>query len=314
MEYVGQGLFVTLTYREKVVFRDFKNKYPYASPNIPLPLIQTVPRVIDTQTGEVYTSVYKKHVQDALKRFREYRKKKGLINPFSYFLTAEYGPRTLRPHYHAIFFGLTYRELFPFLKDWEYRYGFTRCDNINYGKKSHFNVARYLAKYCSKGVFENPLVAQKKVNKCFKLISKGIGLSYVSKYKNYHLGLSVVRPGVSDIPVRADLPTIVDRCCYKYLSIDRITGQTREIIYGLPKYYKEKLFGQKTLLRYKMYLEVCRRNDDIYNQQCQQLQTERNCSFIEAVHLMGLQKIRDSIYREAELYERLAKQYDKSKL
>lgn len=104
LEHVGKGLFVTLTYREKVVYRDFKNKYPYESKNMPLPPIQTVPRVIDPETGEVYRTVYKKQIQDALKRFREYRRKNGLLKPFSYFITAEYGPRTLRPHYHAIFF------------------------------------------------------------------------------------------------------------------------------------------------------------------------------------------------------------------
>lgn len=281
---------------------------------MPLPPIQTVPRVIDKETGEVFRTVYKKQIQDALKRFREYRRKKGFQNPFSYFITAEYGPRTLRPHYHAIFFGLSYLELLPFVKDWQYRYGNVRADVISYGKKSHFNTARYLAKYCSKGFFENPLVAEKKVFKCFKLISKGLGISYVERNRNYHLGISVVRPGIKDLPVRADIPTIVDRCCYKYVSTDKVTGRSIVITYGLPKYYKEKLFGTKSLLRYKLYQEVCRRNDDLYNQQCELLQSERNCSFIEAIHLMELQKISDSLYKEAELKERLAKAYDKSKL
>lgn len=314
LEHIGKGLFVTLTYREKVVYRDFKNKYPYACQNMPLPPIQCCPRVIDKRTGEMYRSVFKKHIQDALKRFREYRKKKGLKNPFSYFITAEYGPRTLRPHYHGIFFGLSFSEFLPFIQDWCYRYGHVRTDIITYGKKSHFNTARYLTKYCSKGVFENPLVAQKKVLKCFKLISKGLGLSYVERMRNYHLGLSVIRPGIKDIPVRADIPLIVDRAFYKYLSYNKITDETTEFHYGLPKYYKEKLYGKKNLLRYKMYQEICRRNDDLYKQQLTQLQSERNCSFIQAVHFMELQKISDALYKEAELKERLAKLYDKSKL
>lgn len=212
------------------------------------------------------------------------------------------------------FFGLSYKELLPFIKDWNYRYGNVRTDIITYGKKSHFNIARYLAKYCCKGMFENPLVAQKKVFKCFKLISKGLGISYVQRMRNYHLGLSVIRPGFKDIPLRSDIPTIVDRAFYKYVGYNKTTGQTQEFHYGLPKYYKEKLFGTKNILRYKMYQEVCRRNDDLYNQQCELLQAERNCSYIEAIHIMELQKVSDAVYREAELKERLAKKYDQSKL
>lgn len=310
LQSVGLGLFVTLTYRENVTYRDFKKTYPYACKNLPLPPQQCVPRVIDKTTGETYRTVYKKHIQNCFKRFRQYRKKKGLDNPFSYFLTAEYGPRTARPHYHMIVFGLKYNEFLPFLHDWSYRFGNYRCDIVSFGKKSHFNVSRYLAKYCSKGVFENPLVKQKKVLKCFKLISKKLGYSYVINRKDEHLGFNRFK----DLFSSDRISHIVDRMYYKYMGTDSVTGRSVEFRYSLPKYYKEHIFGSKNLLRYKMYLEICKRNDALYLQQLQQIQSQWNCSDVQAVRIMDLQSLRDTVFKEKELRTKLARYYDTSKL
>lgn len=52
---------------------------------------ESVPTLVDSN-GEIFLSVYKKHLQDWLKRFRHKCKK-----DFKYFITSEYGPSTLRP-------------------------------------------------------------------------------------------------------------------------------------------------------------------------------------------------------------------------
>lgn len=44
-------------------------------------------------------------------------------------------------------------------------------------------VSRYVTKYCSKGVYENPKVAEGKVDKTFHLISKGIGYDIIKELK-----------------------------------------------------------------------------------------------------------------------------------
>ena len=310
MKYRGNAVFVTLTYREDYKYYDSKLEYPYHTDNLPDPPQQCVPRLIDKETGEVYRTVYKKHIQDALKRFREYRKKKGLFGSFSYFITSEYGPRTLRPHYHCLFFGLKREELLPFLHDWSYRFGFYQAKTVKYGNKSQFTVAGYVAKYCSKGMFENPLVSQKKVFKTFHLISKKIGYNYVTTHSRYHLDIFY---GTS-LYNRNNISVIVDRMFYKYIPDKPSSTGITAFHYSLPKYFKEHIYGTKNLLRYRMYQEICRRNDDLYSLQLRQIQTERNCSDIQAVHFMDLQKMRDTQFKTQQLSLKLAKYYDTSKI
>lgn len=310
MKYRCHAVFVTLTYREDYRYYDSKLIYPYHTDNLPDPPQQCVPRLIDRCTGEIYRTVYKKHIQDALKRFREYRKKKGLFRSFSYFITSEYGPRTLRPHYHCIFFGLKREELIPFLHDWSFRFGFYQAKKIQYGNKSQFTVAGYVAKYCSKGMFENPLVSQKKVFKTFHLISKKIGYNYVTTHSRYHL----CNLNGSRLYNRNNISAIVDRMYYKYVPDKPSVSGIIEFHYALPKYYKEYIYGTKNLLRYRMYQEICRRNDELYSLQLSIIQSERNCSDVQAIYFLDLQKIRESRFKEKQIYERLAKQYDKSKI
>lgn len=74
LKHASKACFVTLTYRP-----------------------ETVPTVIDTDSGEVFHSVCKNHVVNWLKRFRSwYKREYGLDSPLRYFLTSEYGPETLR--------------------------------------------------------------------------------------------------------------------------------------------------------------------------------------------------------------------------
>lgn len=308
MKYQGKALFFTLTYREDLSYFDNKLIYPYHTDNIPDPPRQCVPRFIDIDTGEFYRTVYKKHVQDALKRFREFRRKNDLSTSFSYFITSEYGPRTLRPHYHGIVFGLTRQEFLPFLHDWSFRFGFYDCKVVKYGKKSQFTVSSYVAKYCAKGFFENPLVKQRKVLPTFHLISKKIGYNYVTTHSGYHLD----NKSPSSLFNRNSISTLVDRMCYTFVRDYTADNQTTVFKYSLPKYYKEYIYGTKNLLRYRMYQEICKRNDDLYCQKLKQIQSERCCTSNEAVRYLDMQASSDKVYREKQLQSSLAKYYDKS--
>lgn len=128
---------------------------------------------------------------------------------FKYFITSEYGPRTLRPHYHGVLMGVSEEEFMTvFLPYWKEHYG---CNSSRSVKYSVYDPSKggalYICKYCSKGSFEHPLctkVVHDRHGVChpfghyvkckswfdsddplctptFHLISKGIGIRYPFK-------------------------------------------------------------------------------------------------------------------------------------
>lgn len=110
----------------------------------------------------MFNSVRKKDVQDWIKRARQRRKRLALKNgtpeqTFTFFVTSEYGPRTLRPHYHGVLFGVTAQETNDMKTDWMRHHGRKiSWDNVDLSKGD----MSYCAKYCSKGFYEHPLCAK----------------------------------------------------------------------------------------------------------------------------------------------------------
>lgn len=80
------SLFVTLTYDDEHLERD----------------------VVDTNTGEIYPlpSVNPETIRNYLKRVRKSLDYDATINKLAFYLSAEYGDITKRPHYHAIMYIL----------------------------------------------------------------------------------------------------------------------------------------------------------------------------------------------------------------
>lgn len=139
--------------------------------------------------------------------------KRNFGHGFKWFVTSEYGPRTLRPHYHGILFGVTKEEAQCMFSDWNRHFGFSKIDNVDITKGG----TSYCAKYCAKGLYEHPLcsrdffymhkdgkfteyhskhyercleifgIDEPIVDKTFHLVSKGLGLSYVDNVKDYML-------------------------------------------------------------------------------------------------------------------------------
>lgn len=110
----------------------------------------------------MFNSVRKKDVQDWIKRARQRRRrdaeKTGMPEQtFTFYITSEYGPRTLRPHYHGVLFGVTVRDTMDMVNDWQKHHGRRIAwDNVDLSKGD----MSYCAKYCSKGFYEHPLCSK----------------------------------------------------------------------------------------------------------------------------------------------------------
>lgn len=99
-------------------------------------------------------TLYYEDVQLAMKRFRKKCKKE-----FTYVAVGEYGASpnsTQRPHYHLVFFGLTWQDCHEFALEW--KYGFTNVKSVSFINSDCSDglakVSRYVGKYCAKGVFD----------------------------------------------------------------------------------------------------------------------------------------------------------------
>ena len=106
---------------------------------------------------------------------------------FSYAICSEYGPRTCRPHYHCLFFGLSPDLVERFAKLWVY--GFVDIRHVNRvnpdGSDGFSRVSDYVGKYVSKGSFECESVKCGASCNCRMMTSKGLGSAIVAKFKPY---------------------------------------------------------------------------------------------------------------------------------
>ena len=248
----------------------------------------TVPCNVDVETGECYNTVYKGDVQKWMKYFRKTLFYKYKVNvKLKYFITSEYGPRTRRPHYHGIIWGVSHSDFQSIaLSYWQKHFGFTTSEEFSSPQisKRADSSLRYVAKYCSKGVYENPLVDERKVAKTFHLISKGIGKSYVDRMKDWHLC-----EFIKDKKKR--LETIVSRRVYKI----------KQFTYELPRYFKNLIYGTKNYLSYQIGKYILEHNDKLYNEKLEQLSSQRRISIFEACNILYNQGIADNEYKEREI-------------
>lgn len=149
--------------------------------------------------------VSRKHCVNYLHKLRRYIKVCDLKVTLKYFLVSEYGPLTLRPHYHVLFlFRLPQKTLDELLELRQILY--EACKSRWYhghvqASLFHKGVIKYLSKYVFKSTQEGyPLTP-------FRLISKGIG-----------------------------------ECFLKYIDLDGIIRDCWRVPQGiLPRYYRDKL-------------------------------------------------------------------------
>lgn len=255
-----KALFVTLTYRPSAVPTVIRGEY------------------VDTDTGEYfpekhYLSVCKSHVQSWFKRFRtNYMRSTGETG-LKYYITSEYGPRTLRPHYHCLIFGVSKKDFISASQDWFDKYGFTQVKQVQASPEAGVLVARYVAKYCAKGSFENPLVREGMVNPTFHLCSKGLGLSYVFRMRDWHL-------------LRND--SYFNKYDHRHSS-RRSLEYSREYVeqvanlrfcwigdkrFSMPRYYVNKIYGEKSFLSVAISDFLLEKSLDVRDEQYRLVQAE----------------------------------------
>ncbi len=190
-----------------------------------------------------YVSKY--DVQCFIKRVRiDFERKYNEPLVMKYFFCSEYGPCTLRPHYHALIFSNVCWERFaPFIyKHWHMGSvrGFHELELRN-GTIS--DACAYVAKYCVKPQeFENPYVNAGLIPRPFRLMSKGIGASeraaIVSASKSYK---GIKRDGTKSYYGYSPLFLDWLRIKLSRLSQDK-SGQWH--IVKQPRYYTDACFPQ----------------------------------------------------------------------
>lgn len=115
-------------------------------------------------------SVSKRHIQLFLKRLR----KSILPRRVRYFLSSEYGPRTHRPHYHGVLFGLGYDDRELIESAWSQ--GFVTVSEVTSER------IEYVAKYLQKDVYSDDPNFYDTHDPEFALMSRQppLGLSYLN--------------------------------------------------------------------------------------------------------------------------------------
>lgn len=132
-------------------------------------------------------------IKNARIRFlREY----GYNAQFTYFEVGEYGSKHSRPHYHILFFDAPDEFLDLFRSMWFEKYGTTDHEPVVARRGdtlalAHEKVAKYLAKYLSKGMFEKDFVRYGYVQKPRRISSKGIGHDRLEFLRSYCLAFDV---------------------------------------------------------------------------------------------------------------------------
>lgn len=285
-----------------------------------------IPKVVDSRTGVMYYSVCKSHVQNWIKRFRTaYEREFGHKIEFKYFITAEYGPRTGRPHYHGVIFHQNAKVLRKLFRDWQVNFGFVKYDDV--WTDSPHGACKYVAKYCNKGFFESKFVADGFVDKVFHLVSNRLGFDYVLARRCFHR----VRDGVN-IPhfsytlkgLTWNLEALrMMKARESVVMVDKY-GVVR---YKMPKYFKDRIYSNMqivekdgeifysftaSLLQSALSDYVRKESDALYLLKLAQIQSERRCSESEAVNILAMQECESFASREKSARISIENFYKKS--
>lgn len=162
----------------------------YATTNVPI-----------TKGGRL--TLWKRDVQLFFKRLRKAHPPGTKQPSIKYFAVGEYGGRTARPHYHVILFNARIEKI---QNAWQ-------LGNVHYGTVDYASVY-YTLKY----VMKNPRKRKDSRQREFRLMSKGLGKSYVDKFGNYHR------------------KAIKERMYLNLLDGKKI---------GMPRYYKDKIYNEE---------------------------------------------------------------------
>lgn len=198
-----------------------------------------------------------------------------------YIIFQEYGPKTSRPHFHLLMWGISpsdYYKYFggPWVKmyGWNKVHGFSRAKSIDAMKKRSQDfscIARYISKYCSKGELESPFVLDGLQPPPVRLISNGIGAEYLDQrrfrdfltpkleafremgttvYKYHAYGDVLSQRSPYDFKKYfGDVDSMLSEVGVSQLQAENLFGKYVDnsgYSHKLPRYYKEKLLKLRT--------------------------------------------------------------------
>lgn len=233
--------------------------------------------------------------RDWIRRGRELYAKHnhGKRPEWHYMLFMEYGPKTSRPHAHCLFWNISKADYKRYLgRPWTTRFGYTKPTyfNGNSTQKDRECITRYISKYCSKGVFESPWVTDGLLPKPCKLVSHGLGISYLDKPAfDWFRGplASALREMACTERVREpqwgyDYPDEHKRVVVDLLRSDITEGvsvpdaaldalstyrDSNGFPHALPRYYKQKILNllHPNVLSYKVQIDLLARAELHHN-------------------------------------------------
>lgn len=139
-------------------------------------------------------TLMKHHLQTFFKRMR--KRYKDVFKDLKYYACGEYGDLTLRPHYHAIIFGLGPEVLGPDLEVLWHHGTRNDCSEVTEGRMN------YVAGYIDKKFFGDlGFRAYRDVEPPFQLSSNGIGVDFVLRNYEQMLYDGCIKIRKSKIPM-----------------------------------------------------------------------------------------------------------------
>lgn len=185
-------------------------------------------------------TLYNRTIQLVFKQFREFYRKAGISLSWKAVVCGEYGSFGHRPHYHAAIFGLTVEQSKKLQLIWQDRYGLCTADLIptvsSDGKNHQEFVARYVAKYMTKGSYEDDLVKHEYVFKPRVMTSSNLN-SLSDEFVAWYTGKDFIPS--QDLPVSSYSDDDLDRLIARH----KLTVGSHQ--YNLGRSFKSKLFYSK---------------------------------------------------------------------
>lgn len=204
-------------------------------------------------------SLNREDVRLFIKRNRVAFERLGRPMDFKYICVGEYGPRTNRPHYHLLIFGLTYSECREFFKFWSSEFGFFYVESVHRDfvsksgkpvKDGFVAVSRYICKYMSKGCFECQFVKDGIVEAPRVMSSVHIGCddlpeNLVKLIAPYHLIGEDCEENLRKLLVHVQTRYITYPNMKSHFPIPDVWK--RKFLYTLHKYEEQKSNGERVV-------------------------------------------------------------------
>lgn len=138
------------------------------------------------------------------------KRARHVLPNFTYFLVGEYGPTTLRPHYHALYFGLDMSSYELLSGLWTQ--GFVKINSVTPGRISYVSKYSLLPTHI-------PEFLRKKEYRPFMICSKGMGIQFLQTQQVHDM----------------------------YNADDKLYYLDNGYKKSLPRYYRNKLFSEDKL-------------------------------------------------------------------